>query len=66
MAQPEACMALPGPAKGLAVATVTFINYTLAVGSHSFDARPDAGSGSALLEASPNICGLGCVWSAGC
>ena len=26
---------------------------TLAVGSHSFDGRPDAGSGSALLEASP-------------
>ena len=24
---PEACMALPGPAKGLAVATVTYINY---------------------------------------
>ena len=23
----EACMALPGPAKGLAVATVTYINY---------------------------------------
>ena len=27
MAQTEACMALPGPAKGLAVATVTYINY---------------------------------------
>ena len=26
-AQTEACMALPGPAKGLAVATVTYINY---------------------------------------
>ena len=34
-------MALPGPAKGLAVKKK---------GSQSFDARPDAGSGSALLE----------------